>query len=172
VTANPRSVACPTCGAQPHQACRTSSGAAASTHMPRIYAATPPPTPEEQAQRDRDQRRWETERSTSVRTTFVLSCDCVQPASEPIPRREHPVTTPGAVTSCEVHHEYAIVVEVRTRLVDDVDTLTRLYLAAGLDDYEAEELARDQAAQESPHHLDRDDDYTPAAINRDQEEDR
>lgn len=142
---SPLRVPCPTCGAQPRQRCHTATGKPAAPHTPRVYAAMPAPTPEELAQRKRDQRRWEAEWATSVRTTFVLSCDCVLPASEPIPRGEHPVTTPGAVTSCDVHREYAIVVEVRTRLVDDVPTLTRLYLAAGLDDYEAEELAADQS---------------------------
>ena len=143
----PLDATCPTCGALPRWGCRTASGRPATTHLARVRAAKPPPTPEELAQRARDERRWEAQRSTSVRTTFVLSCDCVLPTSEPIPMREHPVTEPGAVTTCDVHNEYAVVVEVRTHLVDDIPTLTRLYLAAGLDDYEAEELANDQAAE-------------------------
>lgn len=142
---SPLDVACPTCGAQPRRTCRTTSGKPTNPHQTRRAAAIPAPTAEELARRARDERRWEAQRSTSVRTTFVLSCDCVLPASEPIPMREHPVTEPGAVTSCEVHGEYAIVIEVRTHLVDDVPTLTRLYLAAGLDEYEAAELANDQS---------------------------
>lgn len=142
-----RIAACPTCGAKIGEFCTTRSGRVAeAAHAARLDAARPQPTADELVARQREAAMHEARWATSVRTTFVLSCGCVQPTSEPIPRREWPVTEPGAVTICDAHNEYAVVVEVRTRLVADVATLTRLFVASGaLDEIDAESVAAAQA---------------------------
>ena len=142
-------VACPSCGQAAGRHCKTRTGRIAEEpHVARLAAAAPVPTADEIAERDRRDREYAARRAMKVRTTFVLTCGCVEPTSEPIPMREWPVTDPGAVAICERHREYAVVVEVRTRMVADVPSLARLYRAAGFDELDAEGLAEAQADDE------------------------
>lgn len=139
-----RTVVCPTCDAEVGAYCKTRTGRfAESPHTARIAAGAPKLTEEELVERARLDAVYSARRAISVRTTFVLSCGCVLPQSRPIPMAEWPVTEPGAfVSPClDDRHEYAVIIEVRTRMVADHDTLRRLFEAAGFDRDAAFDLA-------------------------------
>lgn len=139
-------VACPTCGVGPRVRCKSATGKVAETHVARLAAATPIPTPEQVAQREHEQRQFDEQfsRHTLVTVAFEFTCGCTTEPSEPIQLSDANAHGVARTNICDEHDEYTVVNQVTLRLVADETTLQRILLAAGVDPRSAAYVAADQ----------------------------